>query len=132
MQSTDTEMVRNSLSAMQYLMDNGVSRDTVHRANSLVLGATKDGYRKSMVYIGSLVRVVHTPAPVGMIPELMNNFYRYSLENKILDSIVKHFYFVYVHPYIDGNGRTARAIQRTLLTDRWLPIAKAISCHTSG
>ena len=25
--STDTEMVRNSLSAMQYLMDNGVSRD---------------------------------------------------------------------------------------------------------
>lgn len=130
--STDTEMVRNSLSAMQYLMDNGVSRDTVHRANSLVLGATKDGYRESMVYIGNLVRVVHTPAPVEMIPELMDDFYQYSLENKIIDSIVKHFYFVYVHPYIDGNGRTARAIQRTLLTDRWLPIAKAISCHTSG
>lgn len=130
--SEDAEMVRRSLSATQYLMSKGVREKTVHHANSLVLGARSGGYRTSMVYVGSLTHIVHTPAPVDAIPELMRSFYEYELENKILDSIVKHFYFVYVHPYIDGNGRTARAIQRTLLTNKWLPISKAISCHTSG
>ncbi|MDY3033410.1 MAG: Fic family protein [Odoribacter sp.] len=29
--------------------------------------------------------------------------------------ILGHFFFVYIHPYMDGNGRTARFIMNTML-----------------
>lgn len=36
-------------------------------------------------------------------------------ENAYVRAILGHFFFVYIHPYMDGNGRTARFIMNTLL-----------------
>jgi len=51
------------------------------------------------------------------IDDLMNLFFRYvnhSDEGCQIDSFLKsqimHFYFVYVHPYLDVNGRTSRTV----------------------
>ena len=36
-------------------------------------------------------------------------------ENPLLASFAAHFYFVYVHPFCDGNGRTARILNSSRL-----------------
>ena len=36
-------------------------------------------------------------------------------ENAIVRAILGHFIFVYIHPYMDGNGRTARFIMNSML-----------------
>ena len=36
-------------------------------------------------------------------------------ENAIVRAILGHFVFVYIHPYMDGNGRTARFIMNSML-----------------
>ena len=41
-----------------------------------------------------------------------------SLEEILLKSQIIHFYFVYVHPYYDGNGRTARMLAEWYLLKR--------------
>ena len=42
-------------------------------------------------------------------------------ENAYVRAILGHFFFVYIHPYMDGNGRTARFIMNTLLVTAGLP-----------
>lgn len=36
-------------------------------------------------------------------------------ENAIVRAVLGHFVFVYIHPYMDGNGRTARFIMNSML-----------------
>ena len=38
-----------------------------------------------------------------------------SEEDAIVRAVLGHFFFVYIHPYMDGNGRTARFIMNTML-----------------
>jgi Fic family protein len=44
--------------------------------------------------------------------EFMN---RTSIMNLIINACVIHYYFVYIHPFFDGNGRTARAVMNIYL-----------------
>src|SRR5262249_12978809 len=39
----------------------------------------------------------------------------------IIKAIVAHIYFVWIHPFGDGNGRTARLIEVKLLLDAGIP-----------
>lgn len=88
------------------------------------------------------------------VPELMKSLFEYINKNNkqlhplVLSSIF-HYYFVYIHPYTDGNGRTARFWVSLILTDyndsfEYLPIEETIykyqkdyykaieSCHLNG
>jgi Fic family protein len=54
----------------------------------------------------------------------------------ILKSIVVHYYFVYVHPFCDGNGRTARFLMKSILdsgdkTDNMIKLFPSyhVYCH---
>ena len=42
-------------------------------------------------------------------------------EDAFARAILGHFFFVYIHPYMDGNGRTARFIMNTMLVTAGLP-----------
>lgn len=76
--------------------------------NIPVAGVT---YRSGQVYVGS-----HIPCVSRDIPVYMNMLYKYLNDhNTILSSIIVHFYFVYIHPFCDGNGRTARILNRLCL-----------------
>ena len=48
---------------------------------------------------------------------MLRNMYELmeSEENAIVRAVLGHFFFVYIHPYMDGNGRTARLIMNTML-----------------
>lgn len=61
--------------------------------------------------------IVHTPPDFKEIPQLMDELIRFFNEtnsNQFTHPIVKgciiHFMIGYIHPFVDGNGRTARAI----------------------
>ena len=72
------------------------------------------GYRKHQVYIrGSK----HTPLNPDAIVDAMQTFYTLLRQenNALVRAILGHFFFVYIHPYMDGNGRTARFIMNSML-----------------
>lgn len=52
------------------------------------------------------------------VPELMADFYNWlgdSLEDEPLTAIMAHLKFVSIHPFTDGNGRTARLLMNAIL-----------------
>ncbi len=72
------------------------------------------GYRTNQVYIrGSM----HTPLNPEAVREAMPVLFEL-LKNEpdaIVRAVLGHFIFVYIHPYMDGNGRIARFLMNTML-----------------
>ena len=96
-------------------------------------------YRSGMVEIGSASRTVHTPATPERLPDLMEQWFRFREQDQsLIGSFAAHFYFVYVHPFCDGNGRTARIINASSLYHAgWkkmksLPLSNAINNAIHG
>ncbi len=89
-------------------------------------------YRKLQVYVGNRVtgKVVFMPPPPEDVPKLMNEFIEWiNFDNSYhLDPVivagVSHYEFVRIHPFIDGNGRTARALATLILNLQKFDIKK--------
>lgn len=65
------------------------------------------GYRAHQVYIrGSR----HTPLNPEAVLDAMSTLSEMMIQepDAFVRAILGHFFFVYIHPYMDGNGRTAR------------------------
>ncbi len=95
-------------------------------------------YRNGEVYISSLERIVHTPAPYTEIDFYMSSLFEFMNHadlDAIYKSILSHFYFVYIHPFCDGNGRTARILQNYCLYQggyegvRKIRISQSVNMH---
>ena len=61
--------------------------------------------------------VLHSPPPAGQLPERLKNMCDFAngdsqsgFIHPVIRAIVLHFWLAYDHPFIDGNGRTARAL----------------------
>ncbi len=89
-------------------------------------------YRELQVYVGNRItgKVIFMPPPPVEVPELMNEFIEWinSTESKNLDPVIvaglSHYEFVRIHPFVDGNGRTARALATLILNLRDFDIKK--------
>ncbi len=115
-------IVKNMLNAIQFIVD---EKPAFNKENLRVLYnilskdclpeklCVKDGayYRDDKVYIGAF-----EGAPVEMIDECMDSLFAFAND---LESIkahgeflpyICHYYILYVHPYFDYNGRTARMV----------------------
>lgn len=78
------------------------------------------GYRRSQVYIrGSK----HIPLNPDAISDAMTVFFELlkSEPDARVRAVLGHFIFVYIHPYMDGNGRMARFILNTMLASGGYP-----------
>jgi cell filamentation protein, protein adenylyltransferase len=76
-------------------------------------------------------------APVNDIPYLLERLCRWlnsddfkappgqEIVHGLIKAIVAHVYFVWIHPFGDGNGRTARLIEVKLLLEAGVPSAAA-------
>lgn len=93
-------------------------------------------YRSGMVYIGDEDRVVHTPAKPQQIKGCMRelfNFLENSKMHPLVSTIIGHFYFIYVHPFCDGNCRMARILELQYLQKhgypniRYVPVSSVIN-----
>ena len=79
---------------------------------------------------------IHACPPPKHIDKLMNDLFSWMKENKnkvnpLILSSVFHYEFVFIHPFADGNGRTARLWQNIILTNfeeifEYLPIESQI------
>lgn len=78
-------------------------------------------YRKDKVFILKNGRLDAEPdqgLPFDLIDKYMNIYFDYvnceingnSLTEHFIKSQIMHFYFVYIHPYFDVNGRTSRTM----------------------
>lgn len=83
----------------------------------------KDGcfYRDDAVYIRS-DHVEHTGISYKFLPKYMRDLLRFINDEDDIDDLVKaaiiHFYIAYLHPYFDGNGRTARLVHLCFLIQK--------------
>ncbi|MGC9517925.1 MAG: Fic family protein [Methanomicrobiales archaeon] len=78
------------------------------------------GYRTVPVnVVNNLNEVVFSPPPPDEIKALMDNLIKWINTSDDLNPIIKtgiaHFELVRIHPFVDGNGRTARALVTLML-----------------
>ena len=80
-----------------------------------IIGAAElAGYRRVPVYIrGSM----HVPPGHEAVRELMPTFFDLlrNEESHEVRVVLGHFVFVYIHPFVDGNGRMARFLMNVML-----------------
>ena len=97
-----------------------ISKDLISPKELSMMG---DKYRNAPVYILFKGRLMDETTRTGLdnelIPEFINNYLNfvnnkyYQLDSEtdyFIKSQIMHFYFVYIHPYFDTNGRTSRTI----------------------
>lgn len=89
-------------------------------------------YRELQVYVGNSItgEVVFMPPPPEQVPHLTNELIEWinSDDSSKLDPVIlaglSHYEFVRIHPFVDGNGRTARALATLILYLREFDIKK--------
>ena len=144
----DDRMVINTIAGSNYAYNRPITERNIRTLWEKVVDGVCDNeahrgtlYRDRMVYIGSGTRIVHTPARAEQLPELMDQWFSFREEETgdlLIRSFVSHFYFVYLHPFCDGNGRTARILNASQLYHggykkmKSLPLSSAINKQLSG
>lgn len=87
-------------------------------APSIMAGLLKPsdlaGYRNSPVYIR---RSTHVPPNHEAVRDIMPIFFELLSEETepFVRVVLGHFIFVYIHPYIDGNGRMGRFLMNVMM-----------------
>lgn len=144
--SKDDKMAVNAIRGSNYAYGRPITQKNLRTlwervTDGVCENARLDGkpYRSGMAEIGSASRTVHTPATPEQLPNLMEQWYRFREQDQsLVGSFVGHFYFVYAHPFCDGNGRTARIVNASSLYHAgWkkmksLPLSNAINNELNG
>lgn len=78
------------------------------------------GYRTHQVYIRNSMHVPLNPDAVLDAMEALADMMKEE-PDALVRAILGHFFFVYIHPYMDGNGRTARFAMNSQLVTSGYP-----------
>ncbi len=78
------------------------------------------GYRNSQVYIKG---ANHVPPNSAAVRDAMPAFFDLLKEESVpgVCAVLGHFIFVYIHPYMDGNGRIGRFLMNVMLASGGYP-----------
>lgn len=78
------------------------------------------GYRNNQVYIG---QSKHTPVNKDGVRDLMPLLFELleAEDHPGVRAVLGHFIFVYIHPYMDGNGRMGRFLMNAMLASGGYP-----------
>lgn len=80
------------------------------------------GYRNNNEGVFDGGKVIFAAPPPNMVPTLMHNLFSWLKDDNetpiLIKSCVFHYEFVFIHPFSDGNGRTARFWQNLILS-KW-------------
>lgn len=119
------QMVKNNYDALTCVLEHledEINEETILQIARIVTRSGAEvqvtGYRDGAVYVTGREGVVYTPPQADAVPEMMRllvEFIQKSELHPLLKACIAHFYFVYVHPFGDGNGRTARALSYMML-----------------
>lgn len=122
------QMILNNYKTIQYISENKNEEITIERLfeiHKLVTENTLEDencgvFRNSndvLVMNQITGEIVHTPPSFEELNELMLSFCEFFNKNPkenfihpIVKASIMHFLIGYIHPFVDGNGRTARAL----------------------
>lgn len=123
------QMIYNNYQTIRFIVENKRQPLTaelllrIHRLmteNTLDNAADAGRFRQHndvVVENGITHEVVHTPPSFGDIPEFVHDLCAFfnaegakPFIHPIIRGIIIHFMLAYIHPFVDGNGRTARAL----------------------
>jgi cell filamentation protein, protein adenylyltransferase len=128
----DEKELLNYKKAMDFLSrylgkDDPITEGIVRELHKITVKGVRGGqadpgnYRKIQNYVvNSRTReVIYTPPPPPDVPHLMREFTDWINKaedvSPILVAGIAQFQFVHIHPFIDGNGRTARLLSTLIL-----------------
>lgn len=102
-----------SLDCAHPMPDSGVLME-LHRTGTVILLETAGSYRNIEVYVGNGDQIIHTPPNWQAVPARMSRFFRdlvsLWISGDALDVAAFALWGVnWIHPFRNGNGRTARA-----------------------
>ncbi|HFL3546361.1 TPA: Fic family protein [Clostridioides difficile] len=131
-------MIYNNHRALEYGLDNldelyshKFIYDLHHILGENCLDSEEYEYRTEKVYVcDSKGEIIHTGLEPLKIYDFMSkliDFMENSKVSNLIKSAIIHFYFVYVHPFSDGNGRTSRALSYLYLIDKGYDTFKEFS-----
>ena len=117
-ETKDEIMVANTYKGCMYAYDHQIDETNIRELWDIIVKDVCENkdcagtlYRDGMVYVGNETKTEHKPAKAEDLPQLMKMLYAFNCDYKLdplIKSFIFHFYFVYIHPFCDGNGRTAR------------------------
>ncbi|MCX6112007.1 MAG: Fic family protein [Proteobacteria bacterium] len=119
--SKDEWMIVNNYEAMKWIKENSdkkISTDLIKEIHLIVTKNTLEGddaafsgkFRNDVVYVGDHTGIEHEKI-IPTLNEIINlcvNNKRY--QHGLIKGILLHYFVAYVHPFFDGNGRTARTL----------------------
>ncbi len=114
--ASSAEIVRNNLQEWyQNLFGPSVHAGLIN-AEDLI------GYRNDRVFIRNSR---HSPPPKEAVLDAMTAFFDCLAAEKHpgVQAVLGHYFFVYIHPYMDGNGRIARFLMNAFLVSGGYPWA---------
>ena len=147
--SKDGRMIANNYSALQFViehLDDQVDDDLIIKIADILTEGTLDGgpikeYRNDAVYVVSRRGKIEYTAPEAKsVKPMMGELCAYlndPMIHPVEKAVIAHIYFVIVHPFFDGNGRTARALTYMVLLKagydffRLIPISGILSENRS-
>lgn len=128
-QNKSQQMIVNNYNTIQYIVshkDDPLTEQTLLHIHRLMTEKTMDNpdnagsFRTNdNVVVADMVEgdVVYSPPSFKEIPEFVetlcnffNNDHPSIFIHPIIRGIIIHFMLAYMHPFVDGNGRTARAL----------------------
>ena len=123
----DDKMIVNAIKVQRKVYEVGIHDNNIRNLWEILVSGVCENidlagfkYRSGQVYIGNDIRIVHTPEKSDKINSKMLDLFYFcgNFEDKLVGSCILHFYFVYIHPFCDGNGRFARLWANKLLYDK--------------
>lgn len=89
-------------------------------AAGLVSASDLAGYRNRPVFIKN---ASHVPPPHEAVRDLMPALFELlaSEPSAAVRAVLGHFFFVFIHPYMDGNGRMGRFLMNSMLASGGYP-----------
>ena len=121
-------MVRNNYQTMKYLLhrrEEDLTPATVldlHRQmtedtldDPAMSGCLRSAEHNVRVENAVTGEVIHTPPPAEQLPERLEQMCAFAngeggYIHPVLRAVILHFWLAFDHPFVDGNGRTARAL----------------------
>lgn len=123
------QMIHNNYQTIQFIVANkynALTPELVMHIHQLMTDKTLDNPEDAgrlrtndnvVVENGITHEIVHHPPTYKVLPEFINDLCNYFNENDasvfvhpIIRGIIIHYMLAYMHPFVDGNGRTARAL----------------------
>lgn len=142
------QMIVNNYATIRYLLDNKTEKMTldylkkIHQSisNKTLDSSESEGMlrKDNNIYVMNNItgEITHTPPDVSELPELLKELCDFANDkldlpfiHPIVKGIIIHFMLAFFHPFVDGNGRTSRALVYWYLLKRgyWLTEYLSIS-----